>query len=236
MGRHSGSPAVRRHANVAPMKKKIGILGSGKVGEVLGDGFLGHGHAVMRGSREPAKLAAWKARAGGDASVGSIAETAAWGEIIVLAVKGTGAEQAIAEAGPANLAGKLVIDTTNPIAHEPPEDGVLKYFTSPNMSLMERLQTACPDAKFVKAFNSVGSALMVNPAFPGGAKPTMFYCGNDAGAKAIVATILEQFGWDAADMGTAKAARAIEPLCQLWCIPGFRDNAWGNHAFALLRR
>jgi predicted dinucleotide-binding enzyme len=88
----------------------------------------------------------------------------------------------------------------------------------------------------VKAFNSVGSSLMVNPAFPGGAKPTMFYCGNDAGAKAVVAKIIEQFGWDGADMGSAKAARAIEPLCQLWCIPAFRDNAWANHAFAVLRR
>jgi predicted dinucleotide-binding enzyme len=101
---------------------------------------------------------------------------------------------------------------------------------------MERLQTAFPDARIVKAFNSVGNGLMVNPAFPEGAKPTMFYCGNDAGAKATVATIIEQFGWEGADMGTAKAARAIEPLCQLWCIPGFRENKWTNYAFHLLRR
>ncbi len=106
----------------------------------------------------------------------------------------------------------------------------------PNDSLLERLQSAFPDLKLVKAFNSVGSALMVNPQFPGGAKPTMFYCGNDADAKAIVARILDQFGWDGADMGTAKAARAIEPLCQLWCIPGFRENKWANHAFAMLQR
>jgi predicted dinucleotide-binding enzyme len=87
----------------------------------------------------------------------------------------------------------------------------------------------------VKAFNSVGTALMVNPSFQDG-KPTMFYCGNDEGAKKVVATIIEQFGWEGADMGTAKAARAIEPLCQLWCIPGFRENAGGNHAFRLMRR
>ena len=128
-----------------------------------------------------------------------------------------------------------MIDTTNPIGHEPPEDGVLRFFTSPNDSLMERLQNAFPDAKFVKAFNSVGSGLMVNPSFPSG-KPTMFYCGNDAGAKAVVSRILDQFGWDGADMGTVKAARAIEPLCQLWCIPGFRENEWANHAFSLLKR
>jgi 8-hydroxy-5-deazaflavin:NADPH oxidoreductase len=213
---------------------RIGIIGSGEVGQTLARGLKTHGYETRIASRSPQKLAAFSKSSG--IQNGTFADVAAWAEGVVLAVKGDAAEAAVGEAGAANLSGKLVIDTTNPIAHEPPEDGVLKYFTSPNASLMERLQAACPDAKFVKAFNSVGSALMVNPVFPGGAKPTMFYCGNDAGAKAIVAKILEQFGWDAADMGTAKAARAIEPLCQLWCIPGFRDNAWGSHAFALLRR
>jgi 8-hydroxy-5-deazaflavin:NADPH oxidoreductase len=213
---------------------RIGVIGSGEVGQTLARGLKTHGYETRIASRSPEKLAEFSKSSG--IQTGTFAEVAAWAEGVVLAVKGDGAEAAVREAGAANLSGKLVIDTTNPIAHEPPEDGVLKYFTSPNASLMERLQTTCPDAKFVKAFNSVGSALMVNPAFSGGAKPTMFYCGNDAGAKAIVATILERFGWEAADMGTAKAARAIEPLCQLWCIPGFRDNAWGNHAFALLRR
>jgi len=213
---------------------RIGVIGSGEVGQTLARGLRTHGYEARIASRSPEKLAAFSKSSG--IQTGTFADVAAWAEGVVLAVKGDAAEAAVREAGAANLSGKLVIDTTNPIAHEPPEDGVLKYFTSPNVSLMERLQTACPDAKFVKAFNSVGSALMVNPVFPGGAKPTMFYCGNDASAKAIVATILEQFGWDAADMGTAKAARAIEPLCQLWCIPGFRDNAWGGHAFALLRR
>jgi predicted dinucleotide-binding enzyme len=213
---------------------RIGVIGSGQVGQTLSRGLKTHGYETRIASRSPDKLAEFSKSSGIQA--GTLAEVSAWAEGVVLAVKGDAAEAAVREAGAANLNGKLVIDTTNPIANEPPEDGVLKYFTSPNSSLMERLQTACPDAKFVKAFNSVGSALMVNPAFPGGAKPTMFYCGNDAGAKAIVATILEQFGWDAADMGTAKAARAIEPLCQLWCIPGFRDNAWATHAFALLRR
>jgi predicted dinucleotide-binding enzyme len=213
---------------------RIGVIGSGQVGQTLSRGLKTHGYETRIASRSPDKLAEFSKSSGIQA--GTLAEVSAWAEGVVLAVKGDAAEAAVREAGAANLNGKLVIDTTNPIANEPPEDGVLKYFTSPNSSLMERLQTACPDAKFVKAFNSVGSALMVNPTFPGGAKPTMFYCGNDAGAKAIVATILDQFGWDAADMGTAKAARAIEPLCQLWCIPGSRDNAWATHAFALLRR
>ena len=73
---------------------------------------------------------------------------------------------------------------------------------------------------------------MVNPTFAGG-KPTMFFCGNDAEARATVARILEQFGWEPADMGKAAAARAIEPLCQLWCIPGFLQNRW-THAFKVL--
>jgi len=212
---------------------KIGVLGSAVVGQTLAGGLKKHGYDVRIGSRSPQKLADFSAKSGIQA--GTSADVAAWAEAVVLAVKGTAAEEAIREAGAANLRGKLVIDTTNPIANEPPEDGVVKFFTSPNDSLMERLQNRFPDLKFVKAFNSVGSALMVNPQFPNG-KPTMFYCGNDGDAKKVVAKILELFGWDGADMGTAKAARAIEPLCQLWCIPGFRENAWTTHAFALLRR
>jgi 8-hydroxy-5-deazaflavin:NADPH oxidoreductase len=213
---------------------RVAVIGSAVVGQTLAGGLKKHGHEVRIASRSPAKLAEFSAKSGIAAGVPH--EVAAWAQALVLAVKGTAAENALREAGAANVAGKLVIDTTNPIADEPPEDGVLKFFTSPNDSLMERLQKAFPDAKLVKAFNSVGSALMVNPAFPGGAKATMFYCGNDAGAKKAVAQIIEQFGWEPADMGSAKAARAIEPLCQLWCIPGFRSNDWTSHAFHVLRR
>ena len=137
-------------------------------------------------------------------------------------------------AGANNLAGKPVIDTTNPIADAPPQNGVLKFFTNLDQSLMEQLQKALPDAHLVKAFNSVGNAAMVNPQFPGG-KPTMFICGNDDKAKATVRSICEQFGWEVADMGKAEAARAIEPLCILWCIQGFTKNEW-THAFKLLHK
>src|SRR6267142_565082 len=133
-----------------------------------------------------------------------------------------------------NLSGKTVVDVTNPIADAPPTNGVLKLFTSLDESLMERLQREFAGAKLVKAFNSVGSACMVNPEFKGG-PPTMFICGNDAGAKKTVTGILEQFGWETADMGKAEAARAIEPLCILWCVPGFLRNDW-THAFKLLRK
>ena len=212
---------------------RIGVIGSGQVGQTLARGLKKHGYETRIASRTPDKLVDFSKSSGIQA--GTFADVAAWAEGVVLTVKGDAAEAAVREAVAANLSGKLVIDTTNPIAQEPPEDGVVRFFTSPNDSLLERLQSAFPDLKLVKAFNSVGSALMVNPQFPGAAKPTMFYCGNDADAKAIVARILDQFGWDGADMGTAKAARAIEPLCQLWCIPGFRENKWANHAFALLR-
>jgi len=212
---------------------KVSVLGSGTVGEVLSNGFLKYGHEVLRASREPQKLAAWKETAGAKANIGTFAEGGAWGDIVVLAVKGTAAEAVIEAAGPARLAGKLVLDTTNPIAEQPPENGVLRFFTDLNESLMERLQKKAPEARFVKAFSCVGGPFMVNPSLPGG-PPTMFICGNSAEAKVEAKKILETFGWDVADMGKIEAARAIEPLCILWCIPGLSGGSW-SHAFKLLR-
>ena len=212
--------------------KRIGIIGSAVVGQTLARGFKSKGHDVRIGSRTPAKLAEFAASTG--IAAGTSADVASWADVVVLAVHGAAAVEALTQAGAAALAGKVVIDTCNPIKDAPPVDGVLQFFTGPNESLMERLQQAFPDSRFVKAFNSVGNARMVDPQFETG-RPTMFYCGNDAEAKGTVAQILEAFGWEAADMGTAAAARAIEPLCQLWCIPGFRQNMW-THAFAMLTR
>lgn len=211
---------------------KVAILGSGAVARALAGGFLKHAHEVMLGTREPAKLADW-GRQNPRGRVGSFEEAAKFGEIAVLAVKGTAAAEALRAAGPRTLSGKVVIDATNPIADAPPANGVLKFFTTLDESLMERLQKAFPEARLVKAFNSVGNARMVNPQYAGG-RPTMFICGNDAAAKETVARILDQFGWEAEDMGGAEAARAIEPLCILWCIPGFLRNQW-THAFKLLK-
>lgn len=213
---------------------KIGILGSGVVGQTLGSGFIRHGYEVMLGTRSPEKLTDWKLKAGESGRVGSFAEAAAFGDILVLAVKGAAAEDTLKTAGRENLSGKAIIDATNPIADSPPDNGVLRFFTSLDDSLMEQSQRAFPDARFVKAFNSVGNALMVNPDF-GGIKPTMFICGNDSRAKQEVSRILDLFGFEVEDMGGAQAARAIEPLCILWCIPGFLHNQW-THAFKLLRR
>jgi len=208
----------------------IAIIGSAVVGQTLAGGFKKHGYEVRIGSRTPEKLADFTSKSG--IAAGTFSEVAAWADAAVLAVSGKVAEDAIRAAGESNLRGKVVIDATNPIADAPPVDGVIQYFTGPNDSLMERLQRTFPGIRFVKAFCSVGAARMINPQFSGG-KPTMFYCGNDADAKAFVAKVLDQFGWEPADMGTAVAARAIEPLAQLWCIPGFRENKW-THAFKVL--
>jgi 8-hydroxy-5-deazaflavin:NADPH oxidoreductase len=211
---------------------KVGVLGSGDVGKVLARGFLDEGHEVMVGTRTPAKLSAW-AQQTPAAKVGGFADTAGFGEVIVLAVQGSVAEEVLRAAGAANLAGKVVIDATNPIADAPPSNGVLRFFTDLDESLMERLQKAYPAARFVKAFNSVGNARMIHPQY-GGIRPTMFICGNDRAAKQTVTEVLTRFGWETEDMGTAEAARAIEPLCMLWCIPGFTQNRW-THAFKLLK-
>jgi len=212
--------------------KKVGVLGSGPVGEALANGFLKYGYSVMRGSREPAKLEAWKTGAKGDASVGTFADAAKWADLVVIAVKGSAAEDVLDLAGIANLAGKTVIDTTNPIGNAPPKNAVIQYFTAQNESLMERLQKKAPAANFVKAFNQCSSMMMVDPKLSD--TVSMFICGNHDGAKAETKAILEQFGWDVVDCGKAEAAAPIESLCVLWCIPGFVSNDW-VHGFKYVR-
>jgi 8-hydroxy-5-deazaflavin:NADPH oxidoreductase len=212
--------------------KKVAIIGSGVVGQVLADGFLKHGYEAIRATRDLTKLEDWRKGAGARASVLSIADAAKAADLVVLAVKGTGAEEAVALCG-AGLTGKTVLDATNPIANAPPTNGVLSFFTTLDDSLMERLQKKAPDAHFVKAFSCVGNTFMVNPDF-GGTKPTMFICGSNADAKSEASTVLGQFGWEIEDLGAVEAARAIEPLCILWCIPGMLGHGW-NHAFKLLR-
>jgi len=210
----------------------IGILGSGNVAKELAKGLLKYGYEVKIGTRDQSKLEEWKSKEANGATLGSFSEAAAFGEIIVLAVKGSAAEKALTLAGVENISGKTIVDTSNPIADAEPVNGVLNFFTTYDESLMEQLQKAFPDAYFVKAFNSVGSAFMVDPSFE--SKPTMFICGNDQISKREACQIIETFGWEGYDMGSAEAARAIEPLCILWCIPGFRDNKW-SHAFKLLK-
>ena len=213
---------------------KVGILGSSVVGQALGGAFLSEGYEVMVGTRNTSKedLVKWQ-KQNSSAKLGSFADAAKFGDLLVLAVSGDVAEKVIEQAGKENFTNKVVIDATNPIKKAPPENGVIKFFTSLDRSLMEDLQQLLPNAKFVKAFNSVGNTLMYKPHFPDG-KPTMFICGNDEHAKRAVTGILILFGYETEDMGAVEAARAIEPLCILWCIPGFIRNQW-THAFKLLK-
>lgn len=213
---------------------KAGIIGSGIVGQVLAKAFKAEGYEVMLGTRNTSKEEVIKFHhSNPEIATGTFEATAAFGELLVLATGGTVTSNAINLAGIDHFKGKIVIDATNPIAAAPPVNGVLKYFTSLDESLMEQLQKLLPEAKLVKAFNSVGNAFMYKPHFPDG-KPSMFICGNDEEAKRTVTQILTRFGWETEDMGAVEAARAIEPLCMLWCIPGLRKNEW-SHAFKLLK-
>ena len=213
--------------------KKVGVIGSGGVGQSLATGFLKYGYDTMIGSHHTAKLAEWheKNPAG---HVGTFEEAAKFGDIIVYAVRGVAAVEVLKSIGADNFSGKTVIDTTNPIdADVHAINGVVQFFTPKNQSLLEDLQAAAPGANFVKAFNSIGAHLMVNPDF-GGNVPSMFICGNNEGAKKEATEIIEKFGFEALDMGPANAASPIESLCVLWCIPGYQLNRW-HHAFKLLR-
>ncbi|GBF50759.1 NADP oxidoreductase coenzyme F420-dependent [Leptospira ryugenii] len=212
---------------------KIGILGSGVVGNTLADGFINKGFMVIRGTRDPDKLKDWEKRIGQQGKVTFFKEAAEESDLVVLAVKGSAAEEIVKDISD-SITGKCVLDATNPISNDPPVNGVLSFFTSLQESLMERLQKISPEALFVKAFSCVGSSFMVDPKFQEG-KPTMFICGNDEKAKIQANTILQSFGWEVEDLGKAEAARAIEPLCILWCLPGFLHNRW-NHAFRLLKK
>jgi predicted dinucleotide-binding enzyme len=187
----------------------------------------------MLGTRDPKKseVQKWVQDTPG-ATSGTFEETAKFGEMLVLATLGRVVEDVVALAGHANFTGKPVIDATNPLADGPPVDGVLQFTTGPNESLAEKIQTKIPGAHLVKAFNSVGAARMINPHFKQGV-PTMFLCGNDPDAKSKVSEVIKQFGWEPYDCGSIISARALEPLCMLWCIPGFRKNQW-THAFKLL--
>jgi predicted dinucleotide-binding enzyme len=208
------------------MNKKVAVLGSGTVGITLAKGFQKHGYPVVIGTKTPEKKVDWSGE------LTTYEKAAGSADILVLAVKGTVAEDVIKVIAP-HASGKTVIDAVNPIADAPPQKGVVRFFTTLDQSLMERLQRLAPEANFVKALNSVGNAMMINPRLKGG-PPTMFVCGNNEPAKKEVASILTAFGWEAEDMGGVEAARAIEPLCMLWCIPGFIKNEW-THAFKLLR-
>jgi predicted dinucleotide-binding enzyme len=200
---------------------KIGILGTGIVGKTIGTGLLKYGHQVMLGTRDPRKpeVEQWLQQ-NPTGAAGTFAQAAEFGELLVIATLGRVVGEVVQLAGPAHFAGKTVMDTTNPIDEKPPVGGILAFTTGPNESLAEQIQSMAPAAHVVKAFNSVGAGQMVNPSFKQGT-PTMFFCGDDAAAKQEVRAIIQQFGWEPFDCGGLLAARALEPLCILWCLRGF---------------
>jgi predicted dinucleotide-binding enzyme len=213
---------------------KVGIVGSGDVAQKLGAGFIATKHEVRLGSRDPAsaKLSAWKAAQGAHASTGTFEDAARFGEIVVVATLWTGTESALNLAGPANFAGKTVIDATNPLAFAPnaPPGLALGHTDSGGEQVLRWL----PGAHVVKAFNIVGNEDMFRPQFPGG-PPDMFFCGNDEGSKKTVRGILESFGWSPVDLGGIEGARILEPLCLLWVSYMFRSGS-RNHALKMLHR
>lgn len=207
----------------------IAILGSGHVGQTLAEGIAALQHTVTIASRSGNKLAEFSARTG--IAEKTFEDAVSDADVVVLAVQGQVAVSLVTQLGE-RLHGKVVMDTTNPIAG-PPVGGIVPYFTGPNDSLLERLQNAVPEARFVKAFNSVGAGLMVQPKVQGG-RPTMFICGDDTAAKETIADLSAQLGWQTEDVGTRVAGGPVEALCQLWCAAGFLRNDW-VHAFAWLR-
>jgi 8-hydroxy-5-deazaflavin:NADPH oxidoreductase len=220
-------------ASGGPEQARVGVLGSGVVGQRLAAGFASRGHDVMIGSRDPSKaeLTEWLAGDGARVKAGTFRETAEHGEILVLAVLGDAAEPAIAEAGAANFSGKIVIDAMNPLDFSggfPP-----KLSISGEDSLGESVQRLLPDAKVVKAFNTIGNQYFVDPSFSQGA-PTMLIAGDDEGAKRTVTDILGEFGWsDVIDLGGIQASRELEAICIVWVKIGGARGAW-DHGFKLL--
>ncbi|MFZ0819498.1 MAG: NAD(P)-binding domain-containing protein [Candidatus Acidiferrales bacterium] len=213
---------------------RIGILGSGDVGQALGRGFIARGHEVKMGSRSAnnEKAVAWTKQAGAHASTGDFTDAARFCEVAVLATLWSGTENALRMAGPENLAGKVLIDATNPVVFAPGAPPALALGHTDSGG--EQVQRWAPKARVVKAFNTVGFSHMIDPQFPGG-PPDMFFCGNDAAAKNTVAEILKSFGWGSIDIGGIEGARLLEPMCILWVLYGMRTNSW-NHAFKLLRK
>ncbi len=196
---------------------KIGILGSGIVGSTLGTKFVQVGHEVKMGSRTATneKGSAWAKSAGPKASQGTFADAAASGEIVFNCTSGGVSLEALQAAGAKNLSGKVLVDVSNPLDFS---KGMPPSLTVCNSdSLGEQIQRAFPDAKVVKALNTMSATVMVDPGLVPGAHD-LFICGNDAGAKARVTDLLREWlGWKSVlDIGDITAARGMEATLLLW--------------------
>lgn len=213
---------------------KVGVLGTGDVGRVLGSAMIQLGHEVKMGSREAAnaKSTEWKEKNGSKATTGTFEDATKFADIIFLCTLWSGTENAIRMAGPDNFNGKIVIDATNPLIFAPNELPKLALGTTDSGG--EQVQRWLPKGKVVKAFNTVGNAHMFHPDFAGG-PPSMFIAGNDTEAKKQVTDLLTQFGWETIDSGGIEGSRLLEPMCILWVYYGIKNQSW-NHAFKLLRK
>ncbi|HTO96619.1 MAG TPA: NAD(P)-binding domain-containing protein [Myxococcales bacterium] len=211
---------------------KVAILGTGDVGKALGRGFLSRGHEVRMGSRDARneKALAWAKQGGGKASVGTFEEAARFGELAVLATNWMGTENALKLAGARNLAGKVVMDATNPLDFS---SGKPRLAVNGNDSAGERVQKWAPEAKVVKVYNTVANALMVDPELPGG-PPDMFIAGNDEAAKKKVEQIVRDFGWNVIDLGGIEQSRLLEPLAMVYIVHALKTGNW-SIAWKLLR-
>jgi predicted dinucleotide-binding enzyme len=190
---------------------RVGVLGSGEVGQSLAAGYERHGHEVRIGNRE------------------TFAEVAEWAELCLLAVAGTAAVTVAAQCADA-LAGKVLVDATNPLDFS---SGRAELFVRGDDSLGEQVQRAAPAARVVKAYNTVNNSLMVDPVLEGG-PPTMMLCGDDPTAKALVTGLLDETGWESSDLGGIECSRELEMLCMTWVRIGVQAGSWG-HAFKVLR-
>jgi 8-hydroxy-5-deazaflavin:NADPH oxidoreductase len=207
------------------------ILGNGTVGVALAKGFSEIGYGIVFGTRHARseKTQAALAAVPG-ARAAAPAEAAAAGDLAVVALPWSGLREGVAAAGAANLAGKLVIDASNPLESS---GGAAVLAIGHTDSAGEIVQRLLPQAHVVKAFNIITAAKMVRPKFADGT-PDMFIAGNDASAKAQVATLLERFGWRAPiDLGDIRASRLLEALAMVWITYAVRNNHW-SHGFSLL--
>ncbi len=211
---------------------QIGVLGSGDVGRTLAAGVHALGHTVMLGTghQSEERVQQWVTAQGAGAAVGTFAEAAAFGELLVFTIRGDGVEAVIAKAGPEHFAGNTVLDTTNPLDFSGP---VPTLFVGQTDSMAERIQRLLPGAHVVKAFNYVGFNQMVHPQLPGG-PPTLFLAGDDADANAAVATLGRALGWEPLEVGGLFTARFLEPLAMVWILTAMRDKVRGQ-ALKMLR-
>lgn len=210
---------------------KVGILGSGDVGKSFARAFGALGHEVVIGSRSPEKLSDFVGGESDRVTSGTFEDAARSGDLLVLATHGMATEEAITMAGKSNFDHKVVIDATNPLDFA---GGAPRLAVGHTDSLGEQIQRSIPNARVVKAFNTVGNPLFFKPELPGG-PPDMFIGGNDAEAKKLVSQVCEAFGWGVIDLGGIEASRYLEPMCMAWVVHGVISGTW-LHAFKMLHK